>query len=184
MHCPSASVVNLGGIGRLLRLAGRWEGISRLWEPTTEGARESRSTANVTSILEGSFVRIDYTWTFDGEPQEGSLLFGHEEKGDRLTVVWVDTWHMGDRVMVCRGTGTDGDALSVRGSYAAPPGPDWGWRTVIEPAGRDSFRMSMYNISPEGHEVLAVDAMYSRARPSRARPRARKPSARQGPSRT
>jgi len=46
-----------------------------------------------------------------------------------------------------------------RGSYAAPPGPDWGWRTVIEIPDDDSFRMVMYNVSPEGKEELAVNAV-------------------------
>jgi hypothetical protein len=51
----------------------------------------------------------------------------------------------------------------VRGSYAAAPGPDWGWRTVIETAEDDSLRMVMYNLTPDGQEYLAVEAVYRRA---------------------
>jgi hypothetical protein len=58
---------------------------------------------------------------------------------------------------------TGGDSIDVRGSYAAPPGPNWGWRTVIETPDDDSLRIVMYNVSPEGKEDLAVDAVYRRA---------------------
>ena len=53
-------------------------------------------------------------------------------------------------------------SVSIQGSYAAPPGPDWGWRILIEPRQADSFWMVMYNISPEGREALAVEATYAR----------------------
>ena len=56
--------------------------------------------------------------------------------------------------------------LEVIGSYAAPPGPDWRWRTIVETAEEDRLQrlqIFMYNISPGGKEDLAVDATYSRA---------------------
>jgi hypothetical protein len=53
--------------------------------------------------------------------------------------------------------------LSVRGSYAAPPGPDWGWRIEITPDGR-TLRIVMFNIWPDGsREDLAAEASYTRA---------------------
>jgi Protein of unknown function (DUF1579) len=70
---------------------------------------------------------------------------------------------MSDKPMKSEGPASS-ESVDVRGSYAAPPGPDWGWRTVIETAGTDSFRMVMHNVSPDGQEYLAVDAEYHRAR--------------------
>jgi hypothetical protein len=52
--------------------------------------------------------------------------------------------------------------LSVAGTYAAPPGPDWGWRITIEPQSPAAFRLRMYNISPAGPSDLAVEAIYAR----------------------
>lgn len=143
----------------LQTLIGNWTGTSRLWLNPSEPPCECRSTASVSAAARGKFMRVDYTWDYRGDPQQGSLLFGHERERNVVTAVWIDSWHMGAKYMACEGKATDG-AISVRGSYAAPPGPDWGWRTVIEPRGADSFRLLMYNITPHGQEALAVDAVY------------------------
>lgn len=64
--------------------------------------------------------------------------------------------------MISTGKWSDGDPIDVRGSYPAPPGPDWGWRTKIE-ARTDRLLMEMLNVAPGGEEVLAVRADYRRA---------------------
>lgn len=92
-----------------------------------------------------------------------SSYHSHTEytKADSVTAVWVDSWHVGDKFMICRGV-TEGDgAISVRGSYGVSSGPDWGWRTVVGRGDDGSFRMVMYNVSPDGKEELAVEAIYT-----------------------
>ena len=141
--------------------AGRWVGTSRLQDPHMNLADASPSTATVTPVLNGRFVRLDYTWAYRGDPQEGSYLIGHDSAAGEVTAHWADTWHMADKVMACRGRAEPGGALSLRGSYAAPPGPDWGWRTVIT-ASDGALRVVMYNVTPDGQEDLAVEAEYRR----------------------
>jgi hypothetical protein len=67
---------------------------------------------------------------------------------------------MGDTVMACKGNADGDGAISVCGAYAAPEGPDWGWRTVIRPSAGRSLQVIMHNISPDGQEYLAVEADY------------------------
>jgi hypothetical protein len=125
----------------------------------------------VTPMLRGLFLRVDYTWVYQGAPQEGVLLIGYESQAEAVTAFWADTWHIGQTVMVCRGSSApalpEGDvSLWVLGSYVAPPGPDWGWRTVIQPGadGKEgTFQMTMYNITPDGEQYIAVEATYTRA---------------------
>jgi hypothetical protein len=69
---------------------------------------------------------------------------------------------MQDTMMQCTGQAQIGDAMSVIGYYAAPPDPDWGWRIALQPDSADQFRLIMYNISPDGEEMLAVEAVFSR----------------------
>ncbi len=152
----------MSALDSLAHLVGEWTGSSRLWLSPTDTAHASSSTASVTLEAMGKFVTIKYTWAFDNEPQEGLLLLGYEKEHDTVKSVWIDSWHMSDKFMVCQGNTEGGGVISIRGSYPAPPGPDWGWRMVIDPEGGDSFRIVMYNVSPDGEEALAVEAIYAR----------------------
>lgn len=150
----------------LIACAGDWHGTSTLQDPGTIQPSPSSSNLTVTPLLGGRFVRLDYTWSYQDKPQEGSLLIGSEKKGSVLTGYWIDTWHVGEKVMTFQGPNPSGSTYSLRGSYEAPPGPDWGWRIEITPEAEGTLRMVMFNIWPEsegGQEDLAVDASYTRA---------------------
>ncbi len=148
----------------LKNLVGHWSGKNRLWLSPQNPVRESESTASVTLAARGRFMSIAYTWAFEGAAQEGLLLLGYDGCSGAVKAVWIDSWHMSDKFMHCAGGEIEGGAVSVRGSYSAPPGPDWGWRTVIQPVDGESFHFIMYNIAPDGGEEFAVEAAYSRSR--------------------
>ena len=90
----------------------------------------------MTPVLGGRFVRLDYTWGYQGKPQEGSLLVGFDPQSGEVSGHWIDTWHMGRLVLSLRREAAASGTIAVRGSYAAPPGPDWGWRIEIAPGER------------------------------------------------
>jgi len=141
---------------------GRWQGNNKLQDPLTNSPEDSPATATLTTLLGGRFLRLDYTWVYQDAPQEGSLLLGYDADAVQVTAHWIDSWHMGDKVMACKGSATSAGEISVRGSYAAPPGPDWGWRITITPHQGQRLQMVMNNIWPEGKEELAVEADYTR----------------------
>ncbi|MGB2610622.1 MAG: DUF1579 family protein [Isosphaeraceae bacterium] len=148
----------------LIASAGQWAGKNRLMDPHTNSVDESPGTAIVTPGLGDRSVRIDYTWAYHGSPQEGSLLIGYDASRGLITSQWIDSWHMGDKAMACEGPVVAGEPISVRGSYAGPAGPDWGWRIIV--AIKDQrLQVAMHNITPDGREDLAVEAEYSRATP-------------------
>lgn len=160
----------MAALDALIGLAGRWKGSYRLLEPS-KAPQQSSSALSITPIVAERFVRMDYTWSYDGERQEGSLLLGYESKARRaVTAVWIDSWHMGHQFMTCEGATERRGAVVVRGSYASPPGPDWGWRTVIEPGRGNALRLLMYNQAPDGKEELAVEAKFVRV-PTRTKRR-------------
>ena len=148
-------------------LVGEWTGSSTLWIDyfaTPEDERRSTSRATVATVARGKFLAIAYSWHADEAPQDGPLLFGQEKRSGVVNAAWVDSWHMGDMPMFCTGALDSDGTVDVRGSYAAPPGPDWGWRTTITlaPDG-SSFELTMYNVYPDGREALAYRNMYRRA---------------------
>jgi hypothetical protein len=92
------------------------------------------------------------------------LLIGFDPESDVATVHWIDTWHMGHKVMACSGRMTDNGSVDVRGTYAAPPGPDWGWRITIDVVPRTRIDVLMFNINPaDGAEQLAVRGAFAAA---------------------
>src|SRR5688500_14774403 len=118
-------------LNSLLSNTGNWIGTSTLQDPNTRTPEASPSTATVIPVLGGRFVRIDYTWAYQGNLQEGSLLIGYEVAANMVTAYWIDSWHMGDKVKICSGAADKDDSLSVRGSYGAGDGPDWGWLITL-----------------------------------------------------
>jgi hypothetical protein len=143
---------------------GSWAGTNRLWRswlPEEERLAESLASATVAPAARHTFARIEYTWSLEGEAHEGVILIGQNPDTGALQAVWTDSWHMGHTLMVCQGTESAGSVV-IQGSYAAPPGPDWGWRITIEVAGADSLGMTMHNIAPGGEEDLAVEARFVR----------------------
>ena len=86
------------------------------------------------------------------------MLIGFESTPGLVTVVWIDSWHNGARMLISTGSLDQGRAIDVRGVY--PTGvdsPDWSWRTRLE-ASASSWTMTMFNVSPDGDETLAVSA--------------------------
>ena len=148
---------------KLAACAGTWQGTNRLHDPSTKQPDDTPSTLVITPILDGRFVRLDYTWRWDGQPQSGAMIVGHEDQANVDTAYWVDTWHNRDVGMLCRGPGGDGASITVAGTYAAPPGPDWGWDIGLTPKPGESFEIVMHVYTPEGEQGPAVEAWYTPA---------------------
>lgn len=149
---------------RLAGAIGHWEGRNKLWFEPHSAAIECASTAEVRGEAAGRMLALRYTWTHDGKPCEGILLFGDDAKGGRCDMAWADSFHNGHRLMPLTGPAAGEGVPDVRGSYAAPPGPDWGWRITLEHPAADALVLRMYNVTPDGTEALAVEASYARRR--------------------
>lgn len=146
----------------LQSLPGQWTGENALWLSETEPPRLSASRCSVAPEANGQCLALRYTWADSGKPQEGVLLLNADPESAACTAVWTDSWHYAHQLMTLRGAADAVGAASMLGAYAAPPGPDWGWRITVAPPEGDRFTLRMFNISPDGEEVLAVEALFSR----------------------
>ena len=63
----------MSALSELLAGVGAWEGTSTLQDPATHAPGPSPSTAQIQSVLDGRFARVDYTWSYRGTAQAGSL---------------------------------------------------------------------------------------------------------------
>lgn len=146
----------------LTSLAGEWSGTNKLhmpWMP--EPLHESPSTASVRERVGGQCLEIEYTWSYEGNPHTGVLILCGSGGSNGMNAVWTDSWHSANVLMTCRGSVDASGNVSLKGSYAVPDHPDWGWRTDIIP-GNAGFEYVMYNVSPDGVEELAVETRFTR----------------------
>jgi len=146
-------------------LIGDWTGSNLLrlsW--LTPSDYHSSSRLSIQPVAKEKFLKFTYSWSHEDVSQEGVILLGYDAQQEMATAAWVDSWHMSSKVMACEGTIDPQGAINIRGSYEAPPGPDWGWRIVITPKSGKELQIVMYNISPEGVEELAVQADYNRGK--------------------
>lgn len=145
-----------------VQLLGDWQGESQLWMNPSEPPLTSPSTMRVSPVANGRFLTLNYTWAYEGQPQQGLLLVGDHNKDAIATASWVDAWHQSSKVMQCLGA-VAGEGFSVSGHYAAPPGPDWGWRLSVSATPDGGLLFEMHNVPPDGAPELAVRAAYRRS---------------------
>lgn len=144
-------------------LIGEWTGSNLLrlsWLTPTDYT--SDSSLLVSPVVGGKFLKFTYTWSHDNAAHEGLILLGFDNDQGVATAAWVDSWHQSSKVLSCQGTIDEKGAIAIRGTYEAPPGPNWGWRIEISSDTGKGLSIVMINCSPDGEEDLAVRAEYKR----------------------
>lgn len=142
------------------KLVGMWDGSKKLILSPEDPVRECEAVAYIGLEANGKFLKVNYEWSFDGKKQEGLALF-HIGKEQQAKSVWIDSFHQGGDFLVSNGMLTDNTA-STKAHYTQPEYSDWAWRINLEAIDENSFALVMFNIFPDGAEVLAVDAKFKR----------------------
>jgi len=134
--------------------------LHRVWmEPDLQISR-SDSGMKLHADPRSAFLKIDYTWSIDGEAQEGSLLVCQADEGDAVEIAWVDSWHQSGGVMKLQGNASE-TGVHTKGAWEAGD-QIWGWTVDIGAEG-DSLKLTMDNITPDGEVSWAVRSEYRRA---------------------
>ncbi len=103
-----------------------------------------------------------YDWSYKGKPHQGLLLLSDDADSSRCEISWMDSFHYANRMMLLTGAFAGEGEVNVRGSYPAPPGPDWGWRMTLDMPDAGTLVLRMFNIMPGEPEAWAVEATYHR----------------------
>jgi len=143
-------------------LIGVWSGENLLrlsW--LTPSEFQSRGALTAAAAVRDKFLTVNYQWSHENTPHEGLLLIGGDAETAAINAAWVDSWHSNTKPLTLSGTISEEKAIDLRGTYEVPNHPDWGWRIRLAPAA-DDLQMTMYNITPEGAEDLAVRADYKK----------------------
>jgi hypothetical protein len=150
----------------LAKTVGSWEGTARTWFEPDELADTSPVKGSFRSVLDGRFVVHEYEGPLMGHSMKGVALHGYTLHEKRFETAWIDSCHNATRIMLSlgeQGAWSGGDVGSVLGSYPAPEGPDWGWRTEIDVSGApERLVVRHYNVTPDGQEAIGVEFDYTR----------------------
>jgi hypothetical protein len=153
-----------GGVHNLLRqMEGEWEGPASTWFEPGPPSDESTWRGSIKRVLGDRFLMHTYEGSIQGKALEGVMLIGVHLKTGVAQMTWIDSFHNGTAMMHCEGEPIE-NGISVLGSYIAPPGPNWGWRTTLVLESDLSLRITMTNIPPEGQgePAKAVEVLYLR----------------------
>ena len=143
-------------------LIGNWTGESSLrlsWMTPSEFPSVSKLTAK--KAVGGKFLTLEYTWEYENNAHESFLLLGFDDKEQVVRASWADSWHSSDRPLALAGKISEDNALELFGTYEVPNHPDWGWKIHIAPAA-DRLQITMFNVTPEGEDDLAVKSGYKK----------------------
>jgi len=151
---------------QLSRLAGEWEGTAKTWFEPDKLGDESPVHGSMRPILGGRFIMHEYKGSLGGKPLEGIAIYGYHPELGKIQCAWIDSFHNGSAIMFSQGK-KDDNSLAMLGSYAyVTPETEqhWGWRTEIEIVNDDEIKITAWNISPEGEEAKATEALYKRVK--------------------
>lgn len=155
-----------GAHHRLSLLVGEWEGTAKTWFEPDKVQDESPVQGTMKLILGGQYVLHEYKGSFAGKPLEGLAIYGYNLALKKYEMAWVDSFHTGTALMFSDGK-RGADDFNVTGSYAyVTPEMEqhWGWRTTLELTDKDEIIITAFNVSPEGEEQKATEAIYRRVR--------------------
>lgn len=144
-------------------LAGKWSGRNLLWLGPAEPVRESATEATVTTAAADGFLVLTYSWTDQGEPQDGMLMVRVAAEPSPMDMVWVDSFHTMGKFMRFEGRPTTDGSLEATTLWSIGDGPDWGWRIALSSPNADELLVRMYVATPAGEEAPAVESRYTRS---------------------
>ncbi len=143
---------NVGTLGEphklFAKLEGSWVTRSRGWMEPGKPPMESTGACEQKLILDGRYLRQEYTGDMGGHPYAGISILGYNNHTGKYESIWIDT--MSTAIYFFEGTASkDGKVITQKCSYDDPVKGPCVWRTVtrIRDDGAQEFEMFL---TPKG----------------------------------
>lgn len=144
---------------RLLQLVGSFQGPTRTFMEPHAPNDESVWEVEISAILGGRHVELEYTSSIMGGPHAGRLLISHHNGA--FSAVWIDSFHTGtDAILFSQGAGPD-EAIVLDGGYVYE-GHRFGWRILVRQPDPDQVWIDHVNIMPGRGESPALETRLRR----------------------
>lgn len=145
----------------LEKMAGRWDAEVTMWP--APGAPEQRSTGRSSNamIMDGRFLRSDYTGEMMGMPFTGVSLWGYNNVTGEYESVWIDSMSTG--MFVSTGScDAEGRTFTMNGSYKdAFTGQMRNSRFVTRIENEDKHVFEMYEVDGQ-EQWMTMRITYTR----------------------
>ncbi len=145
----------------LAKLEGSWTTRSRGWLEPDKPPRESIGTCEQKAILDGHYLRQEYTGDMMGIPFTGINLLGYNNHTKKYESVWLDS--MSTAVYYFVGTGSaDGRTITQECSYDDPVRGPCVWRSVTRIKDDNTVEFEMFITPKGGKESKMMEMTVSR----------------------
>ena len=132
----------------LSKLVGSWNTRSRGWEEPDKPPRKSLGTCEQTLILDGHYLRQEYTGDMMGVPFIGINILGYNNHTKKYESIWIDSLNTAIYYFV--GTASpDGRIITQECSYDDPLRGPSVWRSVTKIKDDNTQEFEMF-ITPKG----------------------------------
>ena len=132
----------------LAKLEGSWTTRTRSWMEPDKPPMESTGTCEQKLILDGHYLRQEYTGDMMGLPFHGLNLLGYNNHTKKYESVWIDS--MSTAIFFFVGTASkDGRIIKQECSYDDPVRGPSVWRTVTKIKDDNTQELEMF-LTPKG----------------------------------
>jgi hypothetical protein len=132
----------------LAKLEGFWTTRTRGWMEPGKPPVESTGTCEQKMILDGHYLRQEYTGDMMGQPFTGINLLGYDNQSGKYESVWIDSMSTGIFYFVGPAS-ADGKTITQECSYDDPVKGPSVWRSVTRIKEDNTLELEMF-ITPQG----------------------------------
>jgi hypothetical protein len=149
----------------LKRLAGTFDGDVAMKMAADAPEMKSKGRETSEMILDGRFLKTDFTGEMMGNAYKGMQLQGYDNYKKKFISVWVDSMSTG--AMTAEGTAdAAGKVISFAGEYPDPMqgGKLKQYRQVLTIKDDDHHEFEIFEKGPDGKEYRSLYIKYTRAK--------------------